>query len=91
MVVEDQLDRHVGGISGVEPLEEADELTRPMAIFDARVHLAGEQVDPGEQAERAVALVFVITREGRVRSRLRRQVGCGAADRLDARLLVCTK
>src|ERR1700678_3944712 len=86
VVVEDQLDRRVGGISGVEPLEEADELTRPMAILDAGVHLAGEQVDPGEQAERAVALVFMIARDVWTRSRPQRQVRRGVADRLDARL-----
>ena len=59
-----------------------------MAILDAGMHLAGEQVDPGEQAQRAMALVFVVTREGRMRSGPRREVGCGVADRLDARLLV---
>src|SRR5271157_5875192 len=72
VVVEDQLDRGVGGISGVEPLEEADELARPVAILDAGVHLAGEQVDPGEQTQRAVALIFMVARESRTRSGLRR-------------------
>jgi hypothetical protein len=33
-------------------LEIADEFPRTMAIFDAGVNLAGEQVDPGEQAQR---------------------------------------
>jgi hypothetical protein len=33
-------------------LEKADEFPRTMAIFDAGVNLAGEQVDPGEQAQR---------------------------------------
>jgi hypothetical protein len=31
-----------------------------MAIFDAGMDLASEQVDPGQQAQRTVALVFMI-------------------------------
>jgi hypothetical protein len=38
MIVEDDLDSCVGRIGGVELLEEADELTRAMAIFDAGVN-----------------------------------------------------
>jgi hypothetical protein len=52
------------------------------------MHAAGEQVDASQQAQRAVALVFVVAREGRVRPKLRRQVGRSVADRLDAGLLV---
>src|ERR1700688_4015024 len=69
-------------------LRKADKLPRTMTIFDAGVNLARQQVDPGEQAQRAMALVFMITRPSRVRPRLRRPVGGGAADRLDAWLLV---
>ena len=47
MVVEEQFD---GGIGGVEPLEEADEFARAMAILDTGMHLAGQQIDPGQQA-----------------------------------------
>ena len=64
-VMPHQLDCGVRGISGIEPLEEGDELTRPMAVLDRGMHLAGEQVDSGEQAQRALALVFVVAREGR--------------------------
>ena len=46
--------------------------------------LPGQQVDTGEQTERAVALVFVIARERLVHARPRRQVGRGVVDRLDA-------
>ena len=72
-------DGGVRWIRGVEFLEQTDELPRAMAIFDAGVNLAREQVDPGEQAQRAMALVFVITRPTRTRPGLRRQVGGGAA------------
>jgi hypothetical protein len=33
-----------------------------MAILDAGANLAREQVDPGEQAQRARALIFMVTR-----------------------------
>ena len=56
MVVEDQLDRGAGRIGGIEKLEEFDELSATMAVSDQRMHLAGEQIDPGQQAERAMAL-----------------------------------
>jgi hypothetical protein len=62
MVVEDQLDGGIGRISGVKFLEKTNELPRAMAIFDRGVNLAREQVDPGEHAQRAMALVFMITR-----------------------------
>src|ERR1700735_372915 len=67
MVVEDQLDGGIGRISGVKLLEETNELARSMAISDAGVDLAGEQVDPGQQAQRAVALIFMIACPARLR------------------------
>ena len=53
MVVEDQLDRGAGRIGGIEKLEEFDELAAAVALPDDLVDLAGEQIDPGQQAERA--------------------------------------
>src|ERR1700755_3208494 len=88
VVVEDNFDGGVGWISGVEFLEQTDELPRAMAIFEAGVNLAREQVDPGEQAQRAMTLVFMIARPARMRPRLRWQVGGGVPDRLDSGLLV---
>ena len=66
MIVEDQLDCRMGLIGGIEKLEEFDELAAAMAILDQGVNLAGEQIDAGQQADRAVALVFMIAREGRM-------------------------
>jgi hypothetical protein len=37
-----------------------------VAILDQSVNRAGEQVDAGQQADRAEALIFMIAREGRV-------------------------
>jgi hypothetical protein len=59
-----------------------------MAILDTSVHVTTQQVDAGEQAQRAVALVFLVARESLVRPGPPRQIGRGVADRLDARLLV---
>src|SRR6266545_6072558 len=63
MVVEDQLDRCAGRISGIEKLEEFNELPAAMAVPDQGVDLAGEQIDPGQQAERAMAFIFMIAGE----------------------------
>ena len=60
MIVEDQLDRGAGRIGGIEKLEEFDELAAAVALPDERVDLAGEQIDPGQQAERAMAFVLMI-------------------------------
>ena len=60
----------------------------PTAVLDGGMHLAREQVESGEQTQRAVTLAFVIAREGRLRPWLRRQVRRGVAECLDTRLLV---
>ena len=53
MIVEDQLDRSIGRISRIEKLEVFDELAAAVAILDQGMDLTGEQIDPGQQAERA--------------------------------------
>ena len=64
MIVEDQLDRRVGRIGLIEKLEELDELAAAVPILDQGVNLAGEKIDAGQQADRAVTLVFMIAAEG---------------------------
>ncbi len=71
MIVEIQLDRGAGRIGSVEKLEEFDELSAAVAVSDQGMDLAAEQINPGQQAERAMAFVLMITREGRVHP------GCG--------------
>ena len=56
VVVHDHLDRRAGWVSGIEKLEEFDELAAAVAVLDQGVDLAGEQIDSGQQAKRAVAL-----------------------------------
>lgn len=50
VIIEDQFDGGVGRIGGVDLLEKAYELPRAMPILDTGENLAGEQVDPGQQA-----------------------------------------
>src|SRR6266478_4586550 len=88
MIVEDQLDCRMGLIGGIEKLEEFDELAAAMAILDQGVNLAGEQIDAGQQADRAMTLVFMIAREGRMGAGLGRQIRRRRGNRLDAGLFV---
>src|SRR5208337_2089040 len=54
MIVEDQLDRCVGRVGGIEELEELNEFAAAVAVLDEGVDLAGEQIDAGQQADRSV-------------------------------------
>ena len=74
MIVEDQLDRRMGRIGGVEKPEEFNEFAASVAILDEGVDLAGEQIDARQQADRAVALVLVIARQGRMSAGGGRQI-----------------
>ena len=57
MIVEDQLDGGAGRIGSIEKLEELDELPAAVTVSDQGMDLAGEQINPGQQAERAMAFV----------------------------------
>src|SRR5215468_5363898 len=83
MIVEDQLDRCMGRIGGVDKLEKFDEFAAAVAIPDEGMNLTGQQIDASQQTDGAVALIFMIAREGRLHARLRRQVRGGVGDRLD--------
>src|SRR6202040_3794141 len=63
MIIEDQLDRGMDRIGGVEKLEKFDEFAAAMAVLDEGVNLASQQIDAGQQADCASALVFMIARE----------------------------
>ncbi len=68
MIVEDQLDRGAGRIGGIGKLEEFDELSAAVAVFDESVDLPGPQIDSSQQAERAMTPIPKIARwkqEGR--------------------------
>jgi hypothetical protein len=88
MIVEDRLDRCMGRIGDIEKLEEFDEFAAAMAILDQGMDLVGDEVDAGQQADRAVALVFMLTCERCVHAWHGRQVRGGRGDGLYPRLLV---
>ena len=46
MVVENDLDRGVGGVGGVEQLETLDEFAAAVAFLDQGMDVTGEQIDP---------------------------------------------
>ena len=88
MIVENQFDCGAGRISGVNKFEEFDELSTAVAVSDQAVDLPREQINPGQQADSAVAFVLMIAREGRVNAGLGRQIGCCRCDGLDSRLFI---
>src|SRR5260370_19314979 len=88
MIIEDQLDRGAGGISGVETLEEVDELSATVAVSDERMDLPGKQVDSGQQANRVMAYVLVIPCKGRVDAGFGWQIRRRGCEGLDTRLFV---
>jgi len=88
VIVEDQPDRRMGRIGGVEELEQFDEFAAAMTVPDEGVNLPGEQINAGQQTDRAVAFVLMIACEGRMPARLGRQVRGRVGDRLNTGLLV---
>ena len=88
MIIEDQFDRGACRIGGVEKLEEFDELAAAMAVSDESVDLSGEQINSGQQAERAMTFVLMISRKGRMDAGRRRQIRRCRRDGLDSWLLV---
>ncbi|WP_353843691.1 hypothetical protein [Mesorhizobium sp.] len=69
-------------------LEQFDELAAAMAISHERMDLAGKQINPGQQAERAMALVLMVAREGGVGARQGRQIRRPRCDGLDSGLFI---
>ena len=75
MIVEDQLDRRRGRIGRIAKLEEFDERAASVAVLDQGMDLTGQQFDPGQPADRAVALILMIACDGRMSAGGGRQVG----------------
>jgi hypothetical protein len=53
-------------VRSIDKFEELDELPAAVTVSDQGMDLAGEQINSGQQAERAMAFVLMIAREGRV-------------------------
>jgi hypothetical protein len=88
MIVEGQFDRGISRIGGIKKLEKFDELTAAVVIPHQGMNFAREQIDPGQKADRAVALIFIITGERRMHARFGGQVRRDRRNRLDTGLLV---
>src|SRR5438132_14043634 len=65
MVIENDLDRGVGGVGTVEELEKLDEFAAAVALLDQGMDVTGEQIDPRHQGQGAVALIFMFPHHGR--------------------------
>jgi hypothetical protein len=75
MIVEDRLDRRRVRIGRIAKLREFFELAGSVAVLDQGMDLTGEQFDPGQPADRAVALILMIACDGRMSAGCGRQVG----------------
>ena len=53
-IVEDQLDRCVSWIGGIDKLEKFDEFAAAMTVPDKGVNLTGEQINTGQQTDSAI-------------------------------------
>src|SRR6516165_1158935 len=74
MIVEDYLDRRFCRIGGIDKLEKFDEFATAVAVLDNGMNLPGEQIDAGQQSDRAVSLVLMVASEGRTDAGFGRQV-----------------
>ena len=88
MIVKDQLYGCLRRVGSVEKFEKFDELSTSVAILNKRVNLARYEVNAGQQTDRAMALILVLTCEGWRYPRFWRQVWSGCCSSLDPRLLV---
>src|ERR1700726_5124936 len=88
MVVENNLDRGVGGVGGVKKLKKLNEFTTAVAFLDQSVEVTGEQIDARHQGQGAVAFVLVITHHGRAGAGKWRGLRRGRAARLGPGVLV---
>src|SRR5260370_35138287 len=69
MIVEDQTDRRMDRIGGIDELQKLDELAATVAVLDQGMDFAGDEIDPSQQTDRAGALVLKPAREGPERAR----------------------
>jgi len=86
VVVEDDVDRLVGGNLALDSVEKADEFDMAVALHAAADDCAVEHAECSEQGCGAVPLVIV--RHGLAASGLDRQTGLGAIERLDLAFVI---
>ena len=86
IIVEDDMDRLASRDLALDSIEEADEFEVAVALHAAADHGSVEYAEGGEQGGGAVPLVVV--RHGLAASRLDRQSGLSAVERLDLALFI---
>ena len=83
VIIQDDVDRQVLSVIGIQQLKKFDELLAFMLFTNKTVHPAVQKVNAGKQGDSAEAAVLI----GAVLLRWR-QVRCNVRDGLDAWLLV---
>ena len=86
VIVENGVNQFAGRYGALDGVEEADEFLVGMALHAAAMHDTVERVEGSEQGGGAVPLLVV--RHRPAFTRLDRQTGLGAVERLDLRFLV---
>jgi hypothetical protein len=62
-----------------------------MAILGQSMDPAGDEINAGQQADRAVALIFLLACESRIHTGLGRQVRSNRFNGLDVRFLILSR
>ncbi len=86
MAWEDGVDRFAGWDGGLDGVEEANELTVPVALYAAAEHGTCQDVEGGKQRRRPMTSVVVGLGDGMAGSE--RTVGAGPLQRPDLALLI---
>src|SRR5579862_625726 len=89
VVVDDDMDGPFGWRSGIDDVEEADELLMAMALHALADDLAFEDIESGEQGGSSVS--FIVVGDGAGAPLLHRQARLRTVERLDLALLIDRK
>src|SRR5271163_2851753 len=88
MVVENDLDRGVSRVGGVEEFEKFNEFAAAVAFLDQGMDMTGEQIDAGHQGQGTVTFILVIAHHGWAGARQWRAIRRGRTNRLNSGFLV---
>src|SRR5262245_51737736 len=75
MIVQNQPNRVVGRVVGVEILQQGDKLPAPMAPFNVSRHMAGMQIQSCQDGASSQPLILMVASKGGVLTWNRWQVG----------------